>query len=305
MTNFRCTQPLLAVALVVVLFFAIQLKALAAPPLRIAIIPGGGSGIEQEVVDRITSQLQDRQDVVISTVNPDWYVVCNITERLDQVSGAIRYNGNVTVKTKEGHVISTTAVQKYNQDFSLQPGVPLNKALVDGAAREAINGIVGRAVGPIQNAVDIEMQMRDKVISASQFANADNYDDALSILQQIGPETPSFESVRKLGEQFAMEKEAMRLYNDAQVKVKAGKYGEAIGELKQVSSKSKRYSLAKQKIVAYQLAMKPKSRIVSKNTTTTITTTTTTSTTSVSPNARATKKQEKEAIMSEVAGSSR
>ncbi len=294
-------RMVLAGAFVLVLLFAVQLKAFAAPPVRIAIIPGGGSGIEQEVVDRITSQLQDRQDIVISTVNPDWYVVCNITERLDQVSGAIRYNGNVTVKTKDGHVISTTAVQKYNQDFSLQPGAPLNKALVDGAAREVIGGIVGRAVGPIQNAVDVEMQMRDKVIQASQLANADNYDDALGVLQSIGPDTPQFENVRKLGEQFAMEKEALRLYNDAQSNAKAGKYGEAIGELKQVSAKSKRYSLAKQKIVAYQLALRPKSKSVKTSTTTT--TTTTTSTTSVSSNG--TKKQEKDAIMSEVAGSSR
>src|ERR1700679_343038 len=107
MTSIRFMRPLLTVALVLVLLFSVQLAALAAPPVRIAIIPGGGSGIEHEVVERITSQLQDRQDVVISTVNPDWYVVCNIIERLDQVSAAIRYNGNVTVKTKDGHVIST------------------------------------------------------------------------------------------------------------------------------------------------------------------------------------------------------
>src|SRR5580693_3166201 len=93
------------------------IAALAAPPVRIAVVCGGGSGIEQEIVDRISNNLSSINDVVLSTVNPDWYVVCNINENIDQASGAVRYNGSVIVKTAGGHVISTKAVQKYNQDF--------------------------------------------------------------------------------------------------------------------------------------------------------------------------------------------
>ena len=120
------------------------IAALAAPPVRIAVVCGGGSGIEQEIVDRISNNLSSNSDIVLSTVNPDWYVTCNINENIDQASGAVRYNGSVIVKTAGGHVISTKAVQKYNQDFSLSPGAPLNKKLVDNAAREVISSAADR-----------------------------------------------------------------------------------------------------------------------------------------------------------------
>ena len=92
-----------------------------APPVRVAVVPGGGSGMEQDVVDQISQQLGGMDGLEISTTNPDWYVVCNIKENIDQMSGQIRYNGNILIKTVGGKVINTVAVQKYNQDFSTSP----------------------------------------------------------------------------------------------------------------------------------------------------------------------------------------
>ncbi len=150
------------------------IAALAAPPVRIAVVCGGGSGIEQEVVDRISNNLSSINDVVLSTVNPDWYVVCNINENIDQASGAVRYNGSVIVKTAgmNRHVISTKAVQKYNQDFSLSPGAPLNKKLVDNAARDVISSTADRVVPDLQQAIMVEMEARDRIIKAEGPADA-------------------------------------------------------------------------------------------------------------------------------------
>ncbi len=53
----------------------------AVPPVRMSVTPGGQSGIEQEVCDRLSMGLGNAQDVVISTVNPDWFVVCTIIEK--------------------------------------------------------------------------------------------------------------------------------------------------------------------------------------------------------------------------------
>src|ERR1017187_3684804 len=95
------------VAALLFLLFSFWQAAHAAPPVRIAVVPGGGSGQEQEVVDRITDRLQEIQTVALSTVNPDWYVVCNIKENIDQVSGQIRYNGTVIIKTVGGDILGT------------------------------------------------------------------------------------------------------------------------------------------------------------------------------------------------------
>src|ERR1700722_10610840 len=129
-TKNRCL-PMIRKAMLAALFLSLLLfsSAQAAPPVRIAVVPGGGSGQEQEVVDQISNRLQEmQQTVALSTVNPDWYVVCNIKENTDQVSGQIRYNGTVIIKTNTdpATILGTVAVQKYNQDFSLQPGAPLN-----------------------------------------------------------------------------------------------------------------------------------------------------------------------------------
>lgn len=234
-----------------VISLCFSLAANAAPPVRIAVVPAGGSGMEQDAVDRISNALSELSDVSISTVNPDWYVVCNIQEHIDQVSGQIRYNGTVTVKTTDGQVISNVAVQKYNQDFSLSPGAPLNKKLVDSAARDVISGMSERIVGPLQQAVQVEMETRDRMIQATSLGDQDKYDDAIALLRPISPETPHFAGVRKLIADLQMEEQAYNLVNSAEARAKQGKFSEAIKLLRSVPKQSKRYALAKSKIQAY------------------------------------------------------
>jgi hypothetical protein len=187
-------------AALLLLLLSLSPAAHAAPPVRIAVVPGGGSGQEQEVVDHITDRLQELQTVALSTVNPDWYVVCNIKENLDQRSGQIHYNGTVIIKTADasGTILGTVAVQKYNQDFSLQPGAPLNKKLVDGAVREVIAGLSDRAMQPLQQAIDVEMETRDRMIKATELGQDRKYQEALDLLRPISPETPHFKQVRQM-----------------------------------------------------------------------------------------------------------
>jgi hypothetical protein len=226
--------------------FALALPALAAPPVRVAIMPGGGSGIEQEIVDNISSRFDGDPGVVLSTVNPDWYCICNIHESNDQVSGQIRYNGTVTIKTGDGQVVSTVAVQKYNQDFSLQPGAPLNKKLVDSAARDVVSAISERASNQLRDAIQTELQSRDQIIKAESLASSNKYDEAISVLSGIGPDTVHFKAVQKRIAQFQIEKQALELIQSAEAKAKAGRYAEAITSLKEVDLKSKRYKTAMQ-----------------------------------------------------------
>lgn len=234
---------------------AFATAALAAPPVRIAVVAGSGSGIEQEIVDRVTNSLLNLSDVVVSTVNPDWYVVCNINENLDQGSGSIRYNGSIIVKTAGGQVLNTVAVQKYNQDFSLSGGAQLNKKLVDNAARDVINSSANRVVGPIQQAVIVEMQTRDRIIQAQELADQDKYADAIDLLQPITPDTTHFKDVRDLIDEFQMELDALNRVNAAQGKAAKGRYGEAIAILKDVSSKSKRYKRSRELTASYRAAL--------------------------------------------------
>jgi hypothetical protein len=193
---------------VVALLAALSCPVLAnAPPVRIAVVPGGGSGVEQDIVDLISQQLGGVDGVALSTVNPDWYAVCNIRENIDQMSGQIRYNGNVLVKTVSGKVLTTVAVQKYNQDFSTSPGAPLNKALVDRAAREVIGNLANRAVQGIQQAVMIEMEGRSRVNEANELAAQGKYDDAMTTLEQITPDFVEFAAVRSLHEKILRQKQ--------------------------------------------------------------------------------------------------
>jgi len=197
------------------LLFNICQAAQAAPPVRIAVVPGGGSGQEQEVVDRITERLQEIQTVALSTVNPDWYVVCNIKENIDQVSGQIRYNGTVIIKTAgaDSTVLGTVAVQKYNQDFSLQPGAPLNKKLVDGAVQQVIAGLSDRAMQPLQQAIDVEMETRDRMIKATHLGLESKYQEALDLLRPISPETPHFKQVRQMVAKYEHELEEQEAHH--------------------------------------------------------------------------------------------
>ncbi len=228
----------IAIALSVVVFSA-QAALAGGPPVRIAVVPGGGSGIEQEIVDRISNNLQNNPNIALSTVNPDWYVVCNIKEFMDQTSGQIRYNGTVLIKTTGGHIISTIAVQKYMQDYSLSPGTPLNKALVDKAARDAVSGAAERAIGPIENAVSVEMETREKVIQGQMLADQEEFDGAINALRLVTPDSPHFQNVRNLMDEFAMEKQAKENLARAQSLIKSGKSGQAIALLKAIPAKSR------------------------------------------------------------------
>ena len=189
-----------------------------APPVRIAVVPGGGSGMEQDVVDQITGQLQGMEDVALSTVNPDWYVVCNIRENIDQMSGQVRYNGNFLIKTVGGKVLKTAAVQKYNQDFSTSPGAPLNKTLVDRAAREVINNLANRAVEPLQQLVMVEMEGRNRVGSAIELDGEKKFAEALALIEQITPDYADFASVQKLHAKIVKDK------RDYEAKLAAAKH---------------------------------------------------------------------------------
>ncbi len=222
-------------------------QAQAAPPVRIAIVPGGGSGMEQEVCDRISDQLQSSPNIQISTVNPDWYVVCSITDTADLVAQNVRVNGTVTIKSVDGHILNTVSVQTNKQDFNTSPGVaaPMNKALVENAKREVIGGLAQRAIGPIMDAVETEMATREKIIKAQTLGDEDHYAEALDILMTITPETPHFKGARSLIAEFQMEAEAIDLIRQARQKAQQGNGHEAIKFLNAVSPKSKRSALAK------------------------------------------------------------
>ena len=187
------------------LLFASSLFLIAAgaacastPPVRLSIVAANHSGDEQDVVDRLTAQLERMPNVSLSTVNPDWYVKCAIEEVNDRRSGQIRYNGTVTVTTTDGQLVSTTSVQKYNQDFSLEGGAPLNKALVQQASRQCVEEISAKAIDPIDDAVQTEIGTRERVISASKLADQHKYDQAIVLLQQILPDSPHFKQARTL-----------------------------------------------------------------------------------------------------------
>jgi len=237
------------------LFLVSTSACLAAPPVRIAVIPGGGSGMEQSIVDSITANIQNNSNIVVSTVNPDWFVVCNILEQPDTVGGTVKVNGTVTIKTTDGQVLNTVAVQTNKSDFSLQPGAPLNKALVQSAVQEVIAGISQRALQPIDEAVTVEIATRDQIISAEALADKDQYDEAIGLLSQIGPETPHFRQVGARIAYFQMEKEALTAINKAGSLANRRQYSQAINAISDVSTKSKRYKLSKQRIAQYRAAL--------------------------------------------------
>jgi hypothetical protein len=230
------------------------LPSMAAPPVRLAVVPGGGSGMEQEVCDRISDQLQSNNSVKVSTVNPDWFAVVSITDKPDLVGQTVRVNGTVTIKTTDGHIIDTISVQTNKQDFNLTPGTPapMNKALVDSAVREVIEKLAGRAINPITDAVETEMQTRAKIIEANTLADDDKYDAALKLLMQITPATPHFKGARELIAEYQMEQDALDLMNQANGNVRAGKYRSAIQELMAINHRSKRAAAARQMIATLQ-----------------------------------------------------
>ena len=257
---------LIAIAMSTLLTLVCFLPALAnVPPVRIAVVSGSGSGIEQSIVDKITMRLEENKNVAMSTVNPDWYVVCNIKEFMDQMSGQIRYNGTVLVKTSGGQVLSSIAVQKYNQDFSLTPGAPLNKALVDKAAREVIYAAAERALRPIERAVQVEIDTREKIVKAQIMADSEEYDAAINSLRLVSPDSPHFKNVRGLMNEFMAEKAALEKLKNAQANASKGKYSTALALLKQIPAKSRYNKKAKALASTYRARLrrpKKKRRLV-------------------------------------------
>lgn len=238
-----------------VLFTWCLSAALAAPPVRIAVVPGSGSGQEQSAVDGITAALEGNPSITLSTVNPDWYVVCNIIEQTDTVSGTVKVNGTVTIKTTDGQILNTISVQTNKSDFSLQPGAPLNKALVNRAVEEVIAGMAQRAVPPIQSAVDVEIATRDRIIQAHGLADREQYDEAIQLLLPITPDTPHFKGVRALIDEFRSEKLALERLKQAEALRRSGQYAQAIKIAGGIGQKSRYAARSRALIAALKAAM--------------------------------------------------
>jgi len=236
-----------------IIMLGISAASYALPrPVRLAITAANGSGIEQQVVDAISSQLQDNGNIVISTVNPDWNIVCGINDNTDISSMTVRVNGTVTITTvKDGQVINTISAQANKQDFSVSGPQPLNKALVTTAMREVIQELSQRSVPPIEQAVITEIDVREKLNTAKALLDQDKFDDALETVMLITRDSPRFWPAHALADQIEIEKSAFNLVNQAKTLAKHGQYRQAIAELRQVSSKSKRYRTAQGLIATF------------------------------------------------------
>jgi hypothetical protein len=206
----------------------LQQQVMAASPVRLAITANSGSGIEQDIVDYISNQFSNDPNVVISTVNPDWYVLCNMSGNENRFTGEIHSNGTVTVKTADGQIISTVSGQKYNQDYSSQlgkpgnwQGAPLNKQLVESASREVVNSLGERATAKIKDAVQVEIQARDQIAQAESLSKNNKYDEAITVLKKLGPDTVHFKAVQKQIVQLQAKKHALELAHSAKGRKKS------------------------------------------------------------------------------------
>lgn len=240
-------------ALAVVALITLATASYALPrPVRLAITAATGSGTEQQVVDSITSRLQENQYIVISTVNPDWNVSCRVDDNTDFASMNVRVNGTVTIKTaKDGAVINTISAQANKQDFSASGTAPVNKALITSAMREVIQELSQRSIQPIEQAVVTEIDTREKIEKAKSLAHEEKYDEALETVMMITRDSPHFWPAHALADQIQMEKDARNLVNQAKAKARQGQYRQAIVDLRQVNSKSKRYPTAQGLIATY------------------------------------------------------
>lgn len=238
------------------LMFSLAAAAFAeVPAVRIAVVPGGGSGMEQEVVDRVSADLQNNSKAKVSTVNPDWFVQCNIFDRTDTVGASVRVNGTVVIKTVDGHVLNTVSMQTNKQDFSLTPGMPVNKALANKGVAEVINGLVDRIRQPLIDAIDVEIQTREKLMNAQNLGDEDKFQEGIQILMTVSQDSPHFSGARKLMDLFQMEQDAMEMVNEAKSLAAQSKYKQAIEVLKGVNPKSKRHSLAVALTAKYRSAL--------------------------------------------------
>ncbi len=221
-------------------------------PVRIAIVAASGSGIEQQLVDALTEQLQEDPSIVLSTVNPDWYVTCRVEDHIDTSALSVRVNGTVSVETAKGDaVLSKFSAQANKQDFSVSGQTQINKALVTSAMNEVVANLTQRAVQPIEDAVFTEIDARDKIAQAKALAAEDKYDEALTTVMTITRNSPHFWPAHTLVDQLEMEKAAFNLVTEAKALAKQGKYQQAIADLRQVDRKSKRHQTAVSLIASY------------------------------------------------------
>jgi predicted Zn-dependent protease len=99
------------------------------------------------------------------------------------------------------------------------------------------------------------METRERIIKGQNLADSDQYEEAIALLRPITPDTPHFKDVRDLIDEFEMELDARERLKASAGKASKSRYSEAIAILKDVSSKSKRSKLAKQKIASYRALM--------------------------------------------------
>jgi hypothetical protein len=208
--------------------------------------------MEQDVVDRITNELQNNPHVKVSTVNPDWFVQCNIFDRTDTPGASVRTNGTVVIKTLDKHILNTVSVQTNKQDFSVTPGMPVNKALFDRSVREVIESLVERSRQPLADAIDTEMDTRDKLIKAENLGDQDKYSDGIQMLMSVSQDSPHFTGARKLLDEFQMEQDAISSVKEAEGLARQGQFSRAITVLRGVSPHSKRAGLARELIARYR-----------------------------------------------------
>jgi hypothetical protein len=191
-------------------------------------------------------------------VNPDWFVQCNIFDRTDTGAASVRTNGTVVIKTLDKHILNTVSVQTNKQDFSVTPGMPVNKALFDRSVREVIESLVDRARQPLQEAIDIEMDTREKLMHAQAMGDDDRYADALQLLMSVSQDSPHFTGARKMMDEFQMEQDAIDAIKESEGLARQGQFGRAVAVLKGVSPRSKRSGLAHALAAKYRSGVAPK-----------------------------------------------
>lgn len=218
--------------------------------VRLSIVAGSSSGMEQEVIDRLSDQLSTVPNLIISTLNPDWIGTVSLVQSSDTVASGVRANGTLTIKTKDGQVIHTVSVQTNKQDFNLHPGVPspVNNVLVDKAVHEVADLLVDRSSNEIKDAVALEIETRGKLNDAKHLGEQDKYAEALDIINSVTADTPHYQECQQLKGQFEDEQKAYNAMSEAESSIKLGRFSRAISQLREVDATSKRYRRAQNMI---------------------------------------------------------
>lgn len=171
--------------------------------IRISIATDTDNGMEQQIVDYISDQLSGNTNVVLSTLNPDWYITCHIDQQLDRMTGQIRYNASVKIKTNDGQLIGAASAQKYNQDFAPQSykplnfGTPLNKKLVTDAAQDTVRDVGNRAINQLNQAIPIELKARKQLAEAQALIDNKKYPQAIEILRKVDLNSAHYKDAQK------------------------------------------------------------------------------------------------------------